>query len=47
VPFRRVGGNDLDVTIPSNANLIPPSYYMLFAVNGSGVPSTAAWLRVP
>ena len=47
VPFRPVGGNDLDVTIPSNTNLIPPSYYMLFAVNRSGIPSTAAWVRVP
>jgi len=47
VPFQRVGGNDLDVTIPSNTNLIPPSYYMLFAVNRSGVPSTASWVRVP
>ena len=47
VPFKRVGGNDLDITIPSNANLIPPSYYMLFAVNRSGIPSTAAWVRVP
>jgi hypothetical protein len=47
VPFQRVGGNDLDVTIPSNTNLVPPSYYMLFAVNRSGVPSTASWVRVP
>ena len=47
VPFQRVGGNDLDITIPSNTNLIPPSYYMLFAVNHSGVPSTATWVRVP
>jgi hypothetical protein len=47
VPFQRVGGNDLDVTIPPNTNLIPPSYYMLFAVNRSGVPSTASWVRVP
>src|SRR6266480_349359 len=47
VPFRPVGGNDLDVTIPSNTNLIPPGYYMMFAVNRSGIPSTAAWVRVP
>lgn len=47
VPFTRVGGNDLDVTIPSNTNLIPPGYYMLFAVSRSGIPSTAAWVRVP
>jgi hypothetical protein len=47
VPFKRVGGNDLDVTIPSNTNLIPPGYYMLFAVSRSGIPSTATWVRVP
>jgi hypothetical protein len=47
VPFRWVGGNDLDVTIPADTNLIPPSYYMLFAVSRSGIPSTAAWVRVP
>ena len=26
-------GGELEVTLPSNTNLVPPSYYMLFAVN--------------
>jgi hypothetical protein len=32
--------------MPANANLAPPGYYMLFIVNGNGVPSTAAMLRL-
>jgi hypothetical protein len=46
VSFTRVGGDYLKVTIPSNDNVIPPSYYMLFAVNDKAVPSTAQWVRV-
>jgi Domain of unknown function (DUF1929) len=47
VSFTRVGSDYLKVTIPSNDNIVPPSYYMLFAVNAKGVPSTASWVRVP
>jgi Domain of unknown function (DUF1929)/Glyoxal oxidase N-terminus/Kelch motif len=36
----------LNVTAPTNANLSPPGYYMLFILNGSGVPSVAAIVRV-
>ncbi len=35
------GSGGLNVTAPSNANLAPPGYYMLFLVNGNGVPSVA------
>jgi hypothetical protein len=38
-------GGSLTVEAPANANLAPPGYYMLFIVNSSGVPSTAAWVR--
>ncbi len=31
---------------PSNANIAPPGYYMLFLVNSSGVPSVASWVRI-
>lgn len=31
----------LTVTSPATANLAPPGYYMLFVVNGRGVPSVA------
>jgi hypothetical protein len=47
IPFTRVGSNYLKITIPSNDNVVPPSYYMLFAINGKSVPSTAAWVQVP
>ncbi len=36
----------LNVTAPSNANLCPPGHYMLFILNGVGVPSVAKILRV-
>ena len=36
----------LQVTAPQNANLAPPGYYMMFLVNGDGVPSEAAWIQV-
>lgn len=39
-------GNKLSVTLPSQAGLVPPGYYMLFAVNGNGVPSVARFVRV-
>jgi hypothetical protein len=37
----------LNVQAPLNANLAPPGYYMLFLVNTNGVPSVAAFVRVP
>ncbi|KAF3777810.1 WSC domain-containing protein [Nymphaea thermarum] len=43
------GGGRLRYTIsctaPPSANVAPPSYYMMFAVN-QGVPSVAKWVRV-
>ena len=38
--------NGLQLTAPSNANLTPPGYYMLFVVNGQGVPSVAKIIKV-
>ncbi len=43
--FSQAGGG-LNVTAPANANLAPPGYYMLFLVNGSGVPSVARIVRI-
>src|SRR5689334_11644437 len=31
--------NGLNVTMPANGNIAPPGFYMLFILNGSGVPS--------
>jgi hypothetical protein len=36
----------LNVTAPPSANLAPPGYYMLFLLNGSGVPSVASIIQV-
>ncbi|HEY0717189.1 MAG TPA: galactose oxidase early set domain-containing protein, partial [Streptosporangiaceae bacterium] len=39
VSFTQAGPGELKITLPSNANLLPPSYYMLFATSSKGVPS--------
>jgi hypothetical protein len=47
ITFRKAGHGELEISLPRSSNLVPPSYYMLFAVNRNGVPSTAYWIRVP
>ena len=47
VSFTQAGHGELRVTLPSSSNLVPPSYYMLSAVNGKGIPSTGYWVQVP
>jgi hypothetical protein len=39
-------GSTVTAQIPGNANEAPAGYYMLFAVNRSGVPSVAPWVRI-
>jgi hypothetical protein len=46
VSVKNAGHRYLKITLPSSGNLIPPGYYMLFAVNGKGLPSAASWARV-
>jgi hypothetical protein len=41
-----VSGDGLQLTAPPNANWAPPGAYMLFLVNGNGVPSVARWIQV-
>jgi hypothetical protein len=36
----------LNVTSPASANNAPPGYYMLFLLNGSGVPSVAKIVKI-
>jgi hypothetical protein len=36
----------LNVTMPANANLAPPGYYMLFILNGAGVPSVGSIVQI-
>jgi hypothetical protein len=45
VSFTSSAGS-LNVQAPANANIAPLGYYMLFLVNGSGVPSVANFIQV-
>ena len=36
----------LNVTAPGNVNLCPPGHYMLFVLNGNGVPSVSRMVRI-
>jgi hypothetical protein len=40
------GSQQLDVEMPANGNLAPPGHYMLFIVNGNGVPSVATIVQI-
>jgi PKD repeat protein len=40
------GNGVLNVTSPPNGNIAPPGYYMLFVLNGAGVPSVAQFVRL-
>jgi hypothetical protein len=42
----RASSTGLTATVPVNAHLLPAGYYMLFLVNGAGVPSVSTWVRV-
>jgi hypothetical protein len=41
-----VGAGVLSVDMPTNANLAPPGWYLLFILNSSRVPSTGRWVRL-
>ncbi|HWZ45765.1 MAG TPA: galactose oxidase-like domain-containing protein, partial [Candidatus Saccharimonadales bacterium] len=40
------GSGILNVTAPPNGQIAPPGYYMLFILNGAGVPSVAQFVRL-
>ena len=40
------GSGALDIVAPANANIAPPGHYLLFIVNGSGVPSIGSIVRL-
>jgi hypothetical protein len=44
VPF--TGSGSIQLILPENPRLAPPGWYMVFAVDGSGVPSVGQWLRL-
>ncbi|MFE0698921.1 galactose oxidase-like domain-containing protein [Streptomyces sp. NPDC058872] len=39
-------GVTLTIDVPDDRTLVPPGWYMLFVVDGDGVPSEAQWIRV-
>jgi hypothetical protein len=39
-------GTGLTVQAPTNRNLAPPGYYMLFILNSTGVPSKAKIIQL-
>jgi hypothetical protein len=43
--FTRTNGG-LNVAMPANGSIAPPGYYMLFLLNGSGVPSVAKIIQI-
>jgi hypothetical protein len=44
--YKQKNSNILLVNVPSNRNVIPPGYYMLFAMSDDGVPSIAPFVLV-
>jgi hypothetical protein len=39
-------GNTVTATVPTSANICPPGHYMLFLLNGTGVPSVGSIVQV-
>lgn len=39
-------GSGVAVTMPTEPNLAPPGWYMLFVIDSSGVPSAAKWIHL-
>ncbi len=46
VPFVANPDGSLQLSVTSNPNIAPPGWYMLFAVDATGVPSVASWVHV-
>ena len=46
VNFNSNNGSTVTFSVPNNANLLPPNYYMVFLMSQDGVPSVAKWVRI-
>ena len=46
VPFDVTGPEQIRLRLPRRRTLAPPGWYMAFAVDADGVPSTGEWLRL-
>ncbi|WP_328881423.1 kelch motif-containing protein [Streptomyces sp. NBC_00299] len=40
-------GDKITVDVPTNRNLVPSGWYMLFVTDDQGTPSKAQWVKVP
>jgi hypothetical protein len=40
------GSSNISATLPANAKLAQPGFYLLFVLNASGVPSVARWVHL-
>lgn len=40
------GSNSLTLTSPANGNIAPPGFYMLFVIDGAGVPSVSKMVQI-
>ncbi len=45
-PITGAGTSTIGLSIPSNGNILPPGYYMLFAISTIGVPSEARVIKI-
>jgi hypothetical protein len=46
VHYRRTPQGQLELRIPTDPDIAPPGWYMLFLTNQSGVPSEATWIQI-
>ena len=44
--FTQLDADTLQVTTPSNPNIAPPGYYMMFIIDSQGIPSEAPFVRL-
>jgi hypothetical protein len=46
VSFHSGAANSITLQMPANANLAPPGWYVVFALDHHGVPSVGQWLKL-
>jgi len=44
--FFQTGPVEVQITAPADANLAPPGHYMLFVLDGNGVPAVAPIIQL-
>lgn len=45
-PAFNCNGGACSITTPPNSHVCPPGWFMLFVINGAGVPSNSQWVRI-